>query len=423
MKFSNVIFVNLIAILVLTGTGGYFVLNATQEVLKEEIGLNSIIISHHLMDDIDRNIQSRIENAHLYSHSPLVIQKIVESNQEFEKLGSIDDYINEKDMEWISESNKEITPFMYELINNELAEELKKQIEFYEKQYGYKIIDEIVITNKYGANIAQSGKTSDYEQSDEEWWQSAKREGIFVSDVKYDESAGSFSIDIGVRTEDSNNNFIGIIKFILNIQETNTIIMENISQKHAQHKTMEIYLINKEGKIIYSRNNYTIFEDLSNEEFYKNLTKNNDYFSIDYMGKRKLVSYAHSKGHREFDGLNWTLIIFYDEEEILKPINQLKNFILITVISMLIIGVILILILYSAITKPIKKITNTIEEISKGNFDVSLEKSNIVEINSLIESLNRIMTSMKRAVKRLDIKKEDTNKRLIKKDGDEEENE
>jgi CHASE3 domain sensor protein len=51
------------------------------------------------------------------------------------------------------------------------------------------------------------------------------------------------------------------------------------------------------------------------------------------------------------------------------------------------------------ITKPLEKLSNTVDEVSKGNFKVEIEKtSSIKEINTLADSLDRVMTTMKFAV-------------------------
>ena len=57
------------------------------------------------------------------------------------------------------------------------------------------------------------------------------------------------------------------------------------------------------------------------------------------------------------------------------------------------------------ISRPLEKLTKNINEISKGNLDVELEKSEIYEINNLTESLNRVMTSLKLAIQKVGVKK------------------
>ena len=57
------------------------------------------------------------------------------------------------------------------------------------------------------------------------------------------------------------------------------------------------------------------------------------------------------------------------------------------------------------ITKPIEKLTKNINQISKGELDVTLENSEIYEINNLTESLNRVMASLKLAIHKVGVKK------------------
>ncbi len=57
------------------------------------------------------------------------------------------------------------------------------------------------------------------------------------------------------------------------------------------------------------------------------------------------------------------------------------------------------------ITRPIEKLTGNINEISKGQLDVTLPPSEIHEINNLTDSLNRIMASLKLAIHKVGVKK------------------
>ena len=57
------------------------------------------------------------------------------------------------------------------------------------------------------------------------------------------------------------------------------------------------------------------------------------------------------------------------------------------------------------ISRPLEKLTKSINEISKGNLDVELETSEIYEINNLTESINRVMTSLKLAIQKVGVKK------------------
>ena len=66
------------------------------------------------------------------------------------------------------------------------------------------------------------------------------------------------------------------------------------------------------------------------------------------------------------------------------------------------------------ITLPLENLTKNIEEISKGNLEVKIEKSEIYEINKLTEALNRVMSSLKLAIHKVGVKKGEIFEETIK---------
>ena len=88
--------------------------------------------------------------------------------------------------------------------------------------------------------------------------------------------------------------------------------------------------------------------------------------------------------------------------------------------SIMLIGLIFIVTFFISITisyfiaKPIEKLTENIDKISKGKLDVNLEQSEIKEINNLVDSLNRVMASLKLAVYKVGIKKGEIFENVIK---------
>lgn len=66
------------------------------------------------------------------------------------------------------------------------------------------------------------------------------------------------------------------------------------------------------------------------------------------------------------------------------------------------------------ISIPLVKLTQNIDEISKGNLDVELEKSEIYEINNLTKSLDRVMASLKLAISKVGVRKEEIFENAVK---------
>ncbi len=75
--------------------------------------------------------------------------------------------------------------------------------------------------------------------------------------------------------------------------------------------------------------------------------------------------------------------------------------------ALLVIAILLSIISSQFISRQLLKLTKRVDEITRGKLEVDLEKSNIAEVQSLTDSLNRILASLKLAILRADLSKED----------------
>jgi len=114
------------------------------------------------------------------------------------------------------------------------------------------------------------------------------------------------------------------------------------------------------------------------------------------------------------------LLIFMFLTVSVIPVGIIGGFIGFELISLALICLIIALtfgvslVIAHFITRPLAKLTKNIDEISKGNLDVQLEKSEIYEINKLTSSLNRVMTSLKLAIHKVGVKKGEIFEETIK---------
>ena len=77
---------------------------------------------------------------------------------------------------------------------------------------------EVFFTDFHGYNVAMTSPTSDFVQSDESWWQRSWGKGLTLGEVMFDDSAGIWSIDIGVRIDDlGRGQALGVMKTVLDL--------------------------------------------------------------------------------------------------------------------------------------------------------------------------------------------------------------
>jgi len=196
-------------------------INALQWLMKEEIlnvpppdsSSEEIVEREINFDKLSLEITGIEELVRVYD----LRQSLRDSNQEFQEMEDVYSVIEQREKEWTNTDWEVITPFMQELIDNKISEQLREHANKYLESFGYDLYPEIFVTNTYGVNIAQTGKTTDYIQNDELWWIRANQNGLYISEVHYDESADVYSADIALRINDNLGEFLGVIKAVTNV--------------------------------------------------------------------------------------------------------------------------------------------------------------------------------------------------------------
>ena len=212
MKMWQKLFLGFVIVITIVAIEGYVCIHLSQNELQKNIEETSASLASEILDSINANLDGRIETIQEHSSASTIQQAASESNKEFEKLDNIQVYINDKDREWMSVSQKETTPFMQEIIGNEVSDELRNIAGFYEKKYHYKVFNEFIITNKYGANIAQTGKTTGYYQGDERWW--LQRDGKTYENGRLRKTGNDWPGNLSLQTvANSSQSSVNIFKF------------------------------------------------------------------------------------------------------------------------------------------------------------------------------------------------------------------
>ena len=167
---------------------------------------------------LQSEINIKLEQSYQLVQLPQIQQLLLESNQFFTRTGSPDEIVRQIEERWKSSDANVPDSIAFNLIHNSAAEVLRSVMETDHRSESKFKYAEIFVTNEYGAIAAQTHKTTDYRQNDEIWWQKAKQNGIYFSESGYDESAQVYSSDIAIAISDENDNFIGVLKAVINVE-------------------------------------------------------------------------------------------------------------------------------------------------------------------------------------------------------------
>jgi len=400
MKIRQKLILGFVGIASLVGVVGIMCVNTSQRALQKSIGESSVALAVETMDKIDRHIYHTIEEFQAYCSDLILQETVAESNREFQNIENLQQYIDKKDSEWISAKKGTTIPLLRELMNKRLSKELRKIMGFHEKKYGYKVFGEVFVTNKYGATVALTEKTSDYRQDDEQWWQKAKEDGLCVCDLEYDESSGVHSTTIAIRSDDEEGNFAGVIKVVLNIEETIDIIKK--IREVTKYNNAQFKLLNENGKTIFDESGeFNFLEDVSEGKFFKEIAGDRGYLFKKTEGeqerKEELLVFARSKGHNDYKGLGWILTIEYQTAELFAPVVTLRNIILSISLVLTILAVIPGILISNYISKPLSKLKAAMDKIGKGDMGIKVDVKRNDEIGQLANAFNQMVEQRRQA--------------------------
>ncbi|OGW39648.1 MAG: hypothetical protein A2Y97_02845, partial [Nitrospirae bacterium RBG_13_39_12] len=196
--------------------------------------------------------------------------------------------------------------------------------------------------------------------------------------------------DFGIRIEDKEGNFIGVMKVVLNIKELINIIKgPELIETLKDNNRVERMLITKDGRIIYSTQSHKFLGKVP-DEFLSNFKKDRTgSFIAETITKEKgekLFSYARSN----FRGLDWILILEHETKGIFAPIAKLRDVIFIIALAVTVFAILISLVFSRSITKPVTKLRDAAIKIGMGNLDTLVEVKSKDEIGQLASSFKKM---------------------------------
>ena len=107
--------------------------------------------------------------------------------------------------------------------------------------------ERVLLTDRNGLNVVVPSASSDFVQSDEDWWQRAWSDGFALSPVKYDEGSGVWLIDICMRVDDPATEFpVGVIQAAVGIS-----LIQDIADRYPGNGNgARVTVVNREGLLL-----------------------------------------------------------------------------------------------------------------------------------------------------------------------------
>ncbi|EGP94259.1 Sensor protein [Nitrosarchaeum koreense MY1] len=394
MKLSTMLIIGTFGIFLIFGVYGYYSFSISIQEVNKLLTTRNEGFAFNMMQDLDEYIDKRIEDFRQLTKLPIIQESLMKSNQEFLHRQQVQKIMKEQD----PLTNIENQPFISPTVNTELISELTDVIDFYKSEYDYDVISELYITNIYGANVVLDSETSDYRHDDEKWWQEAKAKGTYIGETEYDEKLGNYIITIGLRIDDQNREFLGVLRVSLTL---NDLIHEFINDAEILNlQNRSILLINEKGQTIYS-NGIQDFRETKAVTYFDLIQSLKDVGTVNISDNPDdpiFISYAKSTGYKQFEGFGWTSIVDQSNSSFTEEFVDLKNSFLVISILGMVSSVMIGLILSYFISNPLRLLSKMAKQFSGGDFDSNFKGSKIMEINMIGNSFNSMGQSLKKLI-------------------------
>ncbi len=360
--------------------------------LRETIAETQVKMADLLSDHISAKIDNVINELDIYISNPLLVREIVKANNELEGADeeSMRGMFAYMDEQWAIVPEGDVLHSSY--TNNWAG----AYLEAISRKSGD--IAEIFVTNRYGVLVGASGKTSDFYQADEKWWQEAFAGGsgrVFIDRIEYAESVDALSFSFALPVRDEEGGVIGVCKAALDVEEFLSPL-----EGFTIGRTGHAILVDERGFILFHRGVKPLSLKVCGESEFRELINGTGKWAIiagpHVHGEEMLLSFALvDNAYLSDSGKN--LFAFIDEEarEVFRPVNRLFA-------QMVGITGILILLLVpvgiisgNIFVKPIKKLHEATEHIEKGELDYPIDIRTDDEVEQLADAFKKMISALK----------------------------
>ncbi len=266
-----------------------------------------------------------------------------------------------------------------------------------------KSIAEIFLTDRFGGLVAASGRTSDFYQADEDWWQKAYAGGkgsLFLGNVELDESSGILSIPVAIPIRNEGGEVIGICKESINTDEFFSIL-----KNYKSGKTGRVALVDDQGTIIFHEGVKPLSAKLFTGKEMGALRGRESGLIRRVEEKDRQGAFSSFKRIENpsllKNGIEWYLCITQDVAEVFQPLKQLAIKMAVLFLGLFAGALFFGVIVARRFAGPIRELQKAVEKIMAGEKDYRIKLWTRDELQDFAESFNALIGQLQEKQKNL----------------------
>lgn len=243
----------------------------------------------------------------------------------------------------------------------------------------------------------------DYKSTD--WYQSAVGgDAVITSSHVQNVIAGRYDwvVTMSKPILHSSGRVLGVLMVDLNYS-----LINNLCESVDMGNRGYIYLVDREGNIIYHPEQQLIYLQIQSEHTDIDLGEN----SVQIVGSgesEKLYITNHSTR------TGWTVVGVAYQDEILRNQRNIFGFYILIFIAFLAVGVILSAIICAAITKPLKRLVEAMQRVQADSLNTKIEINSPTEVASLSHAFNDMTAQLSESIRHRELAQEQRRKSELK---------
>lgn len=354
----------------------FFSDRTTSAYLTQNVGLSLKNAATQNGLAVGGTIERQVGALQAFSLNKALKDAVAASNAQQEREPNlIEANLKKLDREWAAAAKGDV--LVFSRLNSTAAAELTK----YSKIFPDNV--EVFVTDKYGGLVAATNRTSDYVQSDEDWWQAAWRDGkgaTYIGQPEYDQSSKAFAIAIAMPIYDTKSDqIIGILR---TTYQLNNLIKTIDSVRLGE--TGRAQLLLPGGQLITTDNKTAPVDPQLGEQLLKaaaagySETAVNDTPSLISLGPVATIDQDSL-----IASLGWQVFIQQNRDESLATVAATAQTIFLTSLGALALSGLLALVVAQLISAPIARLTTAAGAIASGDLSRRLGMRRRDEIGML----------------------------------------
>ena len=306
-------------------------------------------------------------------------------------------------------------PLVQAVLNHPIAEEL------HELRNAFPQHLEVFVTDRYGANVAATNRTSGYYQADEEWWQIAYNDGkggVFIGQPEFDESSQTLGLKIAVPVFSQNGQIVGVLHTTVDLKVfEDVLIAARFGESGHVHISLpdgtEIHLQTEPEQVL-----KIAPARLNVEELVQSATPSQEVHltsGAQHIASQALVTKLSDVGLLKTESiadLEWRVVAHQERAEAFKPAEDAARSVQLSGLGALLMAGLIALAAARFLTGPISRLTQAAEKVSSGDLQARARVESRDEIGALAGAFNTMTSQLQETLTGLEQRVKDRTKAL-----------